>query len=222
MDVAAEIVSVRSELPENVKLVAVSKFHSPDSIMEAYNAGQRIFAESRPQELAAKAAQLPKDIEWHFIGHLQSNKIKMVVPCTVLIHSVNSEKLLNEIDSYSSKNGYHSNCLLEMHIAKESTKQGFSFDEIHSLLDRLKSSPLKSTTLCGVMGMATFTDDENEVSSEFAYLADSFRKLKDSHPELLPAFKEISMGMTEDYRIAIKEGSTMVRIGTKIFGPRQY
>lgn len=222
MSIASEIFEIRKELPQETKLVAISKFHAPDRIMEAYNAGQRIFGESRPQELAEKVKELPTDIEWHFIGHLQSNKIKMVVPCVKLIHSVDTEKLLYEIDSYAERNNLRANCLLEMFIAKEQTKQGFSEEEISSLLEKIKTVPLKNTTICGLMGMATFTEDKEEIKREFIHLKECFLRMLQTHPELSPYFKEISMGMTEDYKIAIENGSTLVRIGTKIFGPREY
>lgn len=222
MSIASEILELRKELPQATRLVAISKFHTSDKIMEAYNAGQRVFGESRPQELAEKVKELPTDIEWHFIGHLQSNKIKMVVPYVKLIHSVDTEKLLYEIDSYAERNNLAANCLLEIFIAKEQTKQGFSDDEVSALLDKIKAAPLKSTTICGVMGMATFTEDQEEIKREFTHLSALFHKIQQSHPELAPNFREISMGMTEDYKIAVANGSTLVRIGTKIFGPREY
>lgn len=221
MSVASEIASIGAELPEGVRLVAVSKFHTPDLIMEAYGAGQRCFAESRPQELVKKVAELPKDIEWHFIGHLQSNKIKLVVPNVALIHSVGSEKLLREIDSYGARSGIVSNLLLEMHIAREDSKQGFTEDELDALLRALSEAPLQNVRICGLMGMATLTDDRELIRSEFRSLRTMFERVKKEHPELRE-FRELSIGMTDDYRIAIEEGSTCVRIGTKIFGPRQY
>src|SRR5574344_676579 len=222
MSIASEILELRKELPQATRLVAISKFHTSDKIMEAYNAGQRVFGESRPQELAEKVKELPTDIEWHFIGHLQSNKIKMVVPYVKLIHSVDTEKLLYEIDGYAERNKLHVNCLLEMFIAREQSKQGFSYEEVSALLEKIKCSPLKNTTVCGLMGMATFTEDQEEIKREFIHLKECFLRLQQSHPELSPYFKEISMGMTEDYKIAVQNGSTLVRIGTKIFGPREY
>jgi len=222
MSIASEILELKKELPQETKLVAISKFHAPDRIIEAYNAGQRIFGESRPQELAEKVKVLPTDIEWHFIGHLQSNKIKMVVPYVKLIHSVDTEKLLYEIDSYAERSNLHANCLLEMFIAKEQSKQGFSDEEVSALLEKIKVSPLKNTTICGLMGMATFTEDNEEIKREFTHLKGFFKTMQQAHPELAPSFKEVSMGMTEDYKIAIQNGSTLVRIGTKIFGPREY
>ncbi|HNY06240.1 MAG TPA: YggS family pyridoxal phosphate-dependent enzyme [Candidatus Egerieousia sp.] len=222
MSIASEILELKKELPQETKLVAISKFHAPEKIIEAYNEGQRIFGESRPQELADKVKVLPTDIEWHFIGHLQSNKIKMVVPYVKLIHSVDTEKLLYEIDGYAERNNLHANCLLEMFIAREQSKQGFSYEEVSALLEKIKGSPLKNTTICGLMGMATFTEDQEEIKREFIQLKECFLRLQQSHPELSSNFKEISMGMTEDYKIAIQNGSTLVRIGTKIFGPREY
>lgn len=221
MGVAEEILSLKKELSERVKLVAVSKFHPSESVLEAYNAGQRCFAESRPQELAKKVAELPKDIEWHFIGHLQSNKIKLVVPNVALIHSVNSEKLLGEINAFAAKNNLTANVLLEMHIAMEESKQGFTEEELYSLTDRLSENPLSNVRICGMMGMATFTDDSEQVRCEFRKIKKVFDTIKKEHPET-DSFKELSIGMTQDYRIAIEEGSTCVRIGTKIFGARQY
>lgn len=221
MSVASEIASLGAELPGDVRLVAVSKFHTPDLIMEAYEAGQRCFAESRPQELAKKVAELPKDIEWHFIGHLQSNKIKLVVPHVALIHSVGSVKLLREIDSYGARSGIVSNVLLEMHIAEEESKQGFTESGLDDLLRMLREEPLRNVRVCGLMGMATLTDDKEQIRSEFRTIRKIFERVKEEHPEL-QEFRELSIGMTDDYRIAIEEGSTCVRIGTRIFGPRQY
>lgn len=221
MSVAAEIEALRRELPSGVKLLAVSKFHPTEAIVEAYNAGQRAFAESRPQELAQKTAALAAfgDIEWHFIGHLQSNKIKFVVPNVTLIHSVDSEKLLREIDSFATAHGVRARVLLEVFIAKEETKQGFSEEEVSELLNSLIINKLRSTVVCGLMGMATFTSDSEEVRREFKAISALFKRLQTQHPEL-KEFTQLSIGMSEDYRIAVEEGSTCVRIGTRIFGPR--
>lgn len=219
MSISSEIEALRRELPSGVKLLAVSKFHSAEAILEAYNAGQRAFAESRPQELFSKVATLPKDIEWHFIGHLQSNKIKLVVPNVTLIHSVDSEKLLREIDTFALSHGEVSRVLLEVFIAKEESKQGFSEKEVCELLNSLKINKLSNTTICGLMGMATFTSDTEEVRREFGFIHDLFFRLRAFHPEL-QEFKQLSIGMSEDYRIALECGSTCVRIGTKIFGAR--
>lgn len=221
MSIQEELSQLRKELaPSGARLALVSKFQSNEKIMEAYEAGQRIFAESRPQELEQKAASLPKDIQWHFIGHLQSNKIKMVVPHASLIHSVDSEKLLYEIEDYCLKNGCTAKVLLEMHIAQEETKQGFSMQECEDLLERIMKEPLKCVTICGLMGMATLTDDDIQVQKEFTLLYSFFARMKQRHLEM-GEFRELSMGMSQDYIYALRLGSTIVRIGTKVFGERQ-
>lgn len=218
--IAAQIEKIKALLPKEVTLVAVSKFHPAKQIEEAYRAGQRVFGESRPLEMFEKVDILPKDIDWHFIGHLQTNKIKYVLPYVKMIHSVDSEKLLYSIDKFSSLNSLTTKLLLEVHIAQESSKQGFSKEELLSLLEKLKSSPLRSSKICGLMGMATFTNDDKQIRGEFRFLKDLFEQVKSLHPELSPDFKELSMGMSGDYHIAIEEGSTIVRIGTQIFGER--
>lgn len=220
MSIAQEIININNELPSTVKLVAVSKFHPAESIEQAYGAGQRIFAESRPQELAAKADVLPKDIEWHFIGHLQTNKLKMVVPHATLIHSVDSRRLLLEINKYALNKGLKARCLLEMFIASEESKQGFSEEELLELMEELVKEPLKGVEICGLMGMASFTEDQQMIRSEFTRLSDTFKYIKEKYGSNFPEFKELSMGMSNDYPIAIECGSTLVRIGTRIFGSR--
>ena len=220
MDIKENIHQIRKELPSGVRLAAVSKFQSNEKIMEAYEAGQRIFAENRPQEFEQKVKSLPEDIQWHFVGHLQSNKIKMVAPYAALIHSVDTEKLLYELEDYAGKNGLHLKVLLEMFIAKEETKQGFSFKEVEDLLERLRENPLKNVTICGLMGMATLTDDTVEVTREFALLYSFFARMKQRHLQMTE-FKELSMGMSLDYKIAMLQGSTIIRLGSKIFGPRE-
>ena len=220
MDIKENIHQIRKELPSGVRLAAVSKFQSNEKIMEAYEAGQRIFAENRPQEFEQKVKSLPEDIQWHFVGHLQSNKIKMVAPYAALIHSVDTEKLLYELEDYAGRNGLHLKVLLEMFIAKEETKQGFSFKEVEDLLERLRENPLKNVTICGLMGMATLTDDTVEVTREFALLYSFFARMKQRHLQMTE-FKELSMGMSLDYKIAILQGSTFIRLGSKIFGPRE-
>ena len=220
MSIAQEIININNELPSTVKLVAVSKFHPAECIEEAYQAGQRIFAESRPQELLAKAEALPKDIEWHFIGHLQTNKLKMVVPYASLIHSVDSRKLLLEINKYAVNKGLKARVLLEMFIAQEESKQGFSKEEILEIVEELSSTPLEGIELCGLMGMASFTNDQQKIRSEFEELAGAFNQIKANYGDKFPEFKELSMGMSNDYPIAIECGSTLVRIGTRIFGSR--
>ncbi len=222
MSIAQEIININNELPSSVRLVAVSKFHPAESVMEAYNAGQRVFGESRPQELATKAPALPDDIEWHFIGHLQTNKLKMVVPYVSLIHSVDSKKLLLEINKYAVSRGLKVNCLLELFVAKEETKQGFSEEELLALVEEIAASPLQGVELCGLMGMASFTEDENLIRSEFKKLSGVFNSIKTKYPDRFPNFSQLSMGMSNDYKIALEYGSTLVRIGTRIFGERVY
>ena len=220
MSIGQEIIKINNELPSTVKLVAVSKFHPAECIEEAYQAGQRIFAESRPQELAAKVEVLPKDIEWHFIGHLQTNKLKMVVPYASLIHSVDSRKLLMEINKFAVNKGLKARVLLEMFIAQEESKQGFSQEEIMEIVEEMSQQPLEGIELCGLMGMASFTEDQQKVRSEFETLAAAFNHIKEVYGSKFPEFKELSMGMSNDYPIAIECGSTLVRIGTRIFGSR--
>ena len=222
MSIAQEIININNELPSSARLVAVSKFHPAESVKEAYNAGQRIFGESRPQELAAKAPALPDDIEWHFIGHLQTNKLKMVIPYVSLIHSVDSKKLLLEINKYAVARGLKVNCLLEFFVATEETKQGFLEEELLALVEEIASNPLEGVELCGLMGMASFTEDEDLIRSEFKKLSGVFNLIKTKYPDRFPYFSQLSMGMSNDYKIALEYGSTLVRIGTRIFGERVY
>ena len=213
MSITSAIQQIKSELPSTVQLVAVSKFKPASDILEAYRAGQRAFGENRPQELAAKAAELPADIQWHFIGHLQTNKVKLVVPHATLIHSVDSERLLAEIDKVSRNLGKTSDILLEVHIAEETTKQGLSPEEAEALAGRMAAYP--NVRLRGVMGMATFTDDMEEVRREFHRLKTLSLRLSS-----IPDCDQVSMGMSEDWPVAVEEGTTIVRIGTFIFGKR--
>ena len=213
MSIAAAIQQLRNELPSTVQLVAVSKFKPVEDILAAYAAGQRDFGENRPQELAAKAQQLPKDIRWHFIGHLQTNKLKMVLPYVSLIHSVDSERLLSAIDQAARLQGRRVDCLLEVHIAREATKQGFLPEEAEALARRIGDYP--GIRLRGVMGMATFTDDKEQVRREFRTL-----KAVSDRLSFLPDCTVVSMGMSGDWPLAIEEGTTIVRIGTAIFGKR--
>jgi pyridoxal phosphate enzyme (YggS family) len=219
--VASNIESLLSQLPASVKLVAVSKTNPPERILEAYQADQRIFGENRVQEILNKKDKLPGDIEWHMIGHLQTNKVKQVIPFVSMIHSVDTHKLLNTINSESLKINRVTNCLLQIHIAEEETKTGFSPEEIHQLLDSHDYRSYKNIRLCGLMGMATFTDDRVQIRKEFRSLAGLFRELKSRYFSNDHYFSEISMGMSGDYPIAIEEGSTMVRIGSLIFGERK-
>ncbi|MBR1720268.1 MAG: YggS family pyridoxal phosphate-dependent enzyme [Phocaeicola sp.] len=222
MSISLILSSIKAELPEQVRLVAVSKYHPVEMIQEAYDAGQRLFGENHVQEMTQKYALLPKDIEWHFIGHLQSNKVKYIAPFVSLIRSVDSLKLLKEINKQAEKAQRVIPCLLQIHIAKEETKFGFSFDECREMLQQGEWKNLKNVQLCGVMGMGTFTDNVDQVRSEFHSLKDFFDEIKENVFSDNPSFREISMGMTDDYPIAIEEGSTLIRIGTKIFGERIY
>lgn len=217
-----QINEINANLPGHVRLVAVSKFHPIEALQEAYDAGQRIFGESKVQEMTQKQEALPKDIKWHFIGHLQTNKIKYMAPYVALIHGVDSYKLLAEINKQAAKAGRIIPCLLQIHIAKEETKFGFSMDECRDMLTQGDWKSLKNVQIAGVMGMATNTDDKEEIKSEFETLARFFHEIKNDYFQEDPSFKEISMGMSDDYPIAIEEGSTLVRIGSKIFGERHY
>lgn len=222
MDIQANLKEVLDQLPKGVRLVAVSKFHPNEAIEEAYKVGQRIFGESREQELSTKYETLPKDIEWHFIGHLQTNKVKYIAPYIAMIHAVDSYKLLAEIDKQAAKHNRVIPCLLEIHIAQEESKYGFTFDTCRQMLEEGGWKQLKHVCIAGVMGMGTNTDDEKEVEKEFRSLADFFKSLKQDYFSQTDSFKEISMGMSHDYQIAIKCGTTLVRVGSKIFGERIY
>lgn len=222
MDIQANLKEVLDQLPEGVRLVAVSKFHPNEAIEEAYKVGQRIFGESREQELSTKYETLPKDIEWHFIGHLQTNKVKYIAPYIAMIHAVDSYKLLAEIDKQAAKYNRVIPCLLEIHIAQEESKYGFTFDTCRQMLEEGGWKQLNHVCIAGVMGMGTNTDDEKEVEKEFRSLTDFFRSLKQDYFSQTDSFKEISMGMSHDYQIAIKCGTTLVRVGSKIFGERIY
>ena len=222
MSIKANLQEVLAGITKDVTLVAVSKFHPNESIMEAYEAGQRIFGESKVQEMAQKYETLPKDIEWHFIGHLQSNKIKYMAPYVTMIHAIDSLSLLKEIDKHAKKVNRTISCLLQIHIAKEETKFGFSFDECRTMLNEEEWKKLDNIRICGVMGMATNCDDQKEIREEFKSLHTFFKEIKEEYFKDEESFKEISMGMSGDYEIAIEEGSTMVRVGSKIFGERIY
>jgi PLP dependent protein len=219
-DIGDNISLLKQQLPSTVKLVAVSKTKPAGDILEAYNAGQRYFGENRVQELLGKKDLLPKDIEWHLIGHLQSNKVKFIVPFISMIQSVDSYKLLTTINAEASKINRVADCLLQIHIASEETKFGFSLKEIEEMAESHDYINMKYVRICGVMGMATFTSDTGLVSREFGYLKDCFNSLKNRYFFNSPHFIEISMGMSGDYKIALKEGSTIVRIGSLIFGDR--
>lgn len=214
MSISSAILSLKEQLPQAVELVAVSKFKSVEAIKEAYEAGQRSFGENRPQEMASKAGELPSDIEWHFIGHLQTNKIKFVLPYASLIHSVDSERLLRAINAAAAQAGRSAACLLEVHIASEESKQGFSEEEIMALSSRFDE--FQHISFRGVMGMATRTSDSEKIRSEFRTL----KRISDTIRASRPDFSHISMGMSGDWKIAVEEGATIVRIGTTIFGSR--
>ena len=222
MSIQAQIIKINNELPSTVKLVAVSKFNPAEAIQEAYDAGQRIFGESRPQELFQKVSVLPDDIKWHFIGHLQTNKLKMVLPYVDMVHSVDSERLLAEINKYAVRNNLKVKCLLEVFIAQEESKQGFSKEELFALLDKIQQEPMPGVEICGLMGMASFVDDRNQIAAEFDQLKGIFDMAREKYISTLPNFNELSMGMSGDYDIAVEKGSTLVRIGTSIFGARNY
>jgi pyridoxal phosphate enzyme (YggS family) len=209
-------------LPEGVKLVAVSKTKPVETIMEAYHAGHRIFGENRVQELVDKYEALPKDIEWHMIGHLQSNKVKYIAPFVSLIHGVDKAKLLKVIDKEGRKSDRVMDVLLQFHIATEETKFGFDYQEAKQMLQSEEYQQYEFVRIKGVMGMATFTDDMTQVRKEFRQLVQIFKDLKNDFFSDDEGFKEISMGMSNDYPVAIEEGSTMVRIGSLIFGERNY
>jgi pyridoxal phosphate enzyme (YggS family) len=221
MSTIGENISIlKHQLPLTVKLIAVSKMKPVSDIIEAYNAGQKYFGENRVQELLNKKDLLPKDIKWHLIGHLQSNKVKFIVPFLDMIQSVDSYKLLVIINSEALKIEKVIDCLLQIHIATEETKFGFSMDYLCENLKSYNVLNLRNVRICGVMGMATFTSDTNQVKKEFGYLRDCIYLLKDGYFRSSLYFKEISMGMSGDYELALKEGSTMVRIGSLIFGER--
>ncbi len=213
---------INGELPSGVKLVAVSKFHPGEAIREAYEAGQRVFGESRPQEFAAKIEALSDlyDIEWHFIGHLQTNKLKLVLPHVSLVQSVDSEHLLSEIDRWGRENGRRVNVLLEMHLGAEETKQGFTEEELLDLMFRLSDGKFPNVNVCGLMGMATNTDDMETVDADFERIDSYMAYLVDLFPEMTE-FTQLSIGMSGDWKIALRHGATMVRIGSAIFGERK-
>ena len=222
MSVSENLNSVRQNIPSQVRLVAVSKFHPAQAIREAYDCGQRVFGESRVQELTDKVNELPADIEWHFIGHLQTNKVKYITPFVTMIHAIDSERLLQEIDNSARKVNRAIDCLLQIHIAEEESKFGFSLDECREFIASGRWKQMPNIRLRGVMGMATFTDDQSQVRREFQQLNRFFHEIKEKWFADEASFSEISMGMSDDYRIAIEEGSTIVRIGSTIFGSRQY
>ena len=222
MSIAQNIERLRSEIPQHVTLVAISKTHPPTAILEAYNAGQRIFGENKVQELTSKYNVLPKDIQWHLVGHLQTNKVKYITPFVSLIHSVDSLKLLVEINKSAAKHNRVIGCLFQMHIAEEETKFGLTQNELEDILNSDELKTLNNVTIDGLMGMATFTENMEQVRKEFRNLKSTFTQIKEKYFCSKPQFNTLSMGMSSDYGIAVGEGSTMIRVGSSIFGERNY
>lgn len=222
VDIAQNLNEVRSQLPAGVRLVAVSKYHPAECIEAAYAAGQRVFGESHEQELSRKVESLPKDIEWHFIGHLQTNKVKYIAPYIAVVEAVDSLKLLKEIEKQAAKNNRVIKVLLELHIAEEETKYGLSLEDCRSLLDAGEWRSMEHVQICGLMMMASHTDDDVQIACEFDTAAQFFDEVKAKYFADSPSFCERSWGMSHDYPIAVKHGATLVRVGTAIFGQRVY
>lgn len=222
MSISQNIVQLKASLPANVTLVAVSKFHPAEALKEAYDAGQRVFGESRAQELTAKQKVLPGDIEWHFIGPLQSNKVKDIAPFIHTIHSIDSFRLLQEVNKQAAKHNRVIRVLLEIHVAQEDTKHGLTPDECRELLQNEQLDELGNIQIVGLMGMATYTDDTTLIEQEFHLLHELFSELKAIYFKGNDNFAVLSMGMSHDYPVAIRQGSTMIRVGTSIFGEREY
>ena len=220
MDVAGNLHSILNDLPSGVSVVAISKNRSPSEIMQLYSAGHRIMGENKVQELIEKKERLPGDIQWHMVGHLQTNKVKYIAPFISFIHSVDSVKLINVISREAIKNNRIINCLLQVHIATEESKFGFSPEEVREFLNGLPSGQYPGVCIRGLMGMATFTGDMDLIRSEFRGLAGLFRSIRNFNPDRYEEFNELSMGMSGDYKIAVEEGSTIIRIGSLIFGER--
>ena len=220
--IAENITQIKAQLPEGVSLVAVSKYHPVKQLQEAYAAGQRIFGESHAQELVAKAPLMPDDVQWHFIGHLQRNKVRQIMPIVSLIHSVDSIRLLSTIDKEAARIGRSVDVLLQLHVAKEEAKSGFAVEELMQLAENGEFQPFKHVRYRGLMAMATFTSDTALIASEFARVASTYATLLEK--QIFPGadFNQLSMGMSDDWHIAVEHGATLVRIGTQIFGPRQY
>lgn len=217
--IADNLAGIKNSLPSDIKLVAVSKYHPADAVIQAYDAGQRVFGENRPQELCAKAQALPSDIEWHFLGHLQTNKLKMVLPYVSLVQSIDSVHLLDAVNKWGKDNGKVINVLLELHIGAEETKQGFAEEEILDILFRADS--YSNIRFCGLMGMASHTENESVIDADFGRIDSFMAYLVDLFPEI-ESFNQLSIGMSGDWHVAIRHGATIVRIGTAIFGERQY
>lgn len=222
MSIQTTIKEITDELPAGVKLVAISKYHPAEMIKEAYEAGQRIFGESHVQELQVKVPTLPSDIEWHFIGHLQTNKVKYIAPYIHLIHAIDSMKLLQEVNKHAARNNRRIKVLLQLHVAQEETKFGFSEDECEQLLREGAWRELKNIVIAGIMCMASNVDDKEQIAREFKQARKFFERMKAQYFCDDESFCECSMGMSDDYPIAVQNGSTLIRVGTKIFGPRVY
>ncbi|MDE7474392.1 MAG: YggS family pyridoxal phosphate-dependent enzyme [Duncaniella sp.] len=222
VSISNNLASLRSSIPEGVTLVAVSKFHPAEALMEAYQAGQRVFGESRALELKAKAQELPGDIDWHFIGHLQTNKVRKVVGHASLIHSIDSERLLRAVDEEAAKAGRRIGVLLQLHVAREETKFGFTPDELLEFVTPALLASLKAVEIRGVMGMASNVDDDTRIRSDFREIRSTFDRLKTTGFAGHPEFSTVSMGMSHDWPIAVDEGGNMIRVGTFIFGEREY
>ncbi len=220
MSIAANIEKIKQELDQNIKLIAVSKTKPVETLMEAYHSGQKIFGENKVQELVGKYEQMPKDIEWHMIGHLQSNKVKYIIPFVSLIHSVDSLSLLQEINKQAAKLDKTQAVLLQVSIADEETKFGLEEADLLHIVKLYCDHTFKNIDIVGLMGMATFTDDEGKIAGEFAHLKNLFKQLQQNYLSTYPSFTQLSMGMSSDYKIAVAQGSTMVRIGSTIFGTR--
>ncbi|MDG1147311.1 MAG: YggS family pyridoxal phosphate-dependent enzyme [Crocinitomicaceae bacterium] len=218
--ITSQLAAVQNSIPENVTLVAVSKTKPIAMLQEAYDLGQRVFGENKVQELVEKQEVLPKDIKWHFIGHLQSNKVKYIAPFVTLIHAVDSLKLLKEINKQALKNNRTINCLLQFHIAEEDSKFGLTLESAKELLETEAFSEMRNVSIVGLMGMASFTKDEEQVREEFRTLENYFHVIQSHFFKFNPSFEHLSIGMSNDYKIAIEEGSTMVRVGSSIFGSR--
>ncbi|MCD4794311.1 MAG: YggS family pyridoxal phosphate-dependent enzyme [Bacteroidales bacterium] len=222
MCISENILKIKSNIPQNVKLIAVSKTKPNEDILEAYNSGHKLFGENKVQDIVKKYEDLPKDIEWHFIGHLQRNKVKFIVPFVRLIHAVDSLKLLKKINDEAAKNKRIVNCLMQIHIARESSKFGLDINELREILSSEEYSSMENIEIEGLMGMATYTDNKEIIKNEFVFLSKCFKEIKNEFFSNTDNFKEISMGMSDDYDIAVESGSTMVRVGSIIFGERNY
>lgn len=222
MSISNQLNQIKNHIPKNVTLVAVSKTKPDEDLMEAYEAGQRVLGENKVQELVGKYERLPKDIVWHMIGHLQSNKVKYIAPFVSLIHAVDSLKLLKEINKEAKKNDRVIDCLIQLHIAEEENKFGFSAENIDGVIEEVRTKDWRNIRIVGLMGMATYTDNTQQIRNEFRSLKLSFEHLKTNYFAEQPEFEIISMGMSGDYQIAIEEGSNMIRVGSTIFGARNY